>query len=282
MYFWVPISIFFMWLKYKKMSNKLALLIGINYKDSDAELNGCINDVHRMKEFLIQHCGYVESNITILTDDSETTPTTMNILRQLGKLIIAAYYNKTKELFIHYSGHGTYLFDSSGDESDGKDEALVPLDYQTAGLITDDLLHDYLAYLPEDCKCICLIDCCHSGTMLDLKYKYIKEDDNEVENLNSTVTSNIFMISGCRDSQTSADAFMNGNWAGAMTTAFLDTMQKYNYNVTCFHLLNSMRKFLEQKGYEQVPQICCSNKLCNTSLFTCTDPLPKPFMILNN
>lgn len=261
---------------------KLALLIGINYTGSSSELNGCINDVHRMKDFLIQKCSYTEENITILTDDTDKQPTAMNILREVGNLIISAYYNKADELFIHYSGHGTYLLDKSGDEDDNKDEALVPIDYEKSGLITDDLLHDYLAYLPSHCKCICLIDCCHSGTMLDLKYRYIKEEDNEIENPHSSVKSNIIMISGCRDVQTSADAFMKGDWAGAMTTAFLDTMEKYDYNITCFHLLKTMRQFLDKKGFEQVPQICSSEKIKNTTLFTCTEPLPQPFMILKN
>jgi hypothetical protein len=263
------------------MTNKLALLIGINYKGSNAELNGCVNDVHQMKDYLVNKCGYLIENITILTDYTYNTPTAMNILKELGKLIIAAYHKQSNELFIHYSGHGTYLFDESGDESDKKDEALVPIDYQSAGLITDDVLHDYFAYLPTDCNCICLIDCCHSGTMLDLKYRYVKEEDNVIENNHSAIESNIIMISGCRDSQTSADAFMDGKWAGAMTSSFLDTMEKYDYNVTCFHLLKKMREFLETKGYEQIPQICCSKKLNNTSLFTCNKSLPKPFMISN-
>ena len=41
-------------------------------------------------------------------------------------------------LFFHYSGHGGQQADKDGDEADGKDETLVPLDYQTAGQITDD------------------------------------------------------------------------------------------------------------------------------------------------
>jgi hypothetical protein len=264
------------------MSQKLALLIGINYRGTDAQLNGCINDVYRMKDFLLKNCGYIERNIVVLTDDTYIKPTAMNILRQLGNLVVSAYNNNASELFIHYSGHGTYISDNSGDEKDGKDEALVPIDYQKSGLITDDLLHDYFSYLPEKCKAVCLFDCCHSGTMLDLKYRYLKTEDNLTENKNSSVNSNVITISGCKDVQTSADAFIKGDWAGAMTSAFLETMEKYEYNVTCFHLLGCIRKYLKQKGYEQVPQICSSKKLNNTSLFTCTEPLPEPYMILNN
>lgn len=261
---------------------KLALLIGINYKDTSSELNGCINDVMNMKKYLIDNCDYTEENIKILTDETEQKPTAINILREIGQLIISAYYNRANQLFIHYSGHGTYVMDKNGDEKDNRDEALVPLDYETSGVITDDLLHDYFSYLPVGCDCICLFDCCHSGTLLDLKYRYVKEDENEIENANSTISGNVIMISGCRDEQTSADAFMDGKWAGAMTTSFLDAMKKYNNNVTCFHLLNSMRKYLETRGYEQYPQICASKKLNNTTLFTATEPLPKPYMITYN
>lgn len=262
--------------------SKLALLIGINYKDTSSELKGCINDVNNMKTFLITQCDYKEENIKILTDNTTVKPTAMNILNEIGRLIIASYHNKSDQLFIHYSGHGTYIADQNGDEKDNRDEAIVPLDYKTAGLITDDVLHDYFSYLPTGCNCVCLFDCCHSGTILDLKYNYIKTDENDIENEASDISSNVIMISGCRDIQTSADAFIDGNWAGAMTVAFLETMKKFNNNVTCFNLLKSMREYLEQKGYQQYPQICSSRKLYNTSIFTCNRSIITPYMTLNN
>ena len=41
---------------------------------------------------------------------------------------------------MHYSGHGVSVQDHSGDESDGQDEALVPTDFATKGVIIDDEL----------------------------------------------------------------------------------------------------------------------------------------------
>lgn len=44
-----------------------------------------------------------------------------------------------------FVGHGTKLRDENGDEGDGYDEALVPLDFQEgAGMIRDDDLYDTL------------------------------------------------------------------------------------------------------------------------------------------
>lgn len=260
---------------------KLALLIGINYTGSEAELNGCINDVHKIKTFLIDHCQYEEQNIKLLTDDTEIKPTANDILNELGKIIVKARDGETTEIFIHFSGHGTYMHDDGNDEDDMKDEAIVPIDYQTQGLITDDLLHDYFAYLPEECKCICLFDCCHSGTILDLKYRYVGRNSRVIENKNSETKGNIVMISGCRDDQTSADAVIKQNWAGAMTYAFLAVIKKYKYNITCFHLLNGMRYVLKKRGFTQLPQICSSHKILNTTLFARNNSPSDPYMNCN-
>lgn len=41
-------------------------------------------------------------------------------------------------LFMHYSGHGGSVKDHAGDEEDGKDETMIPVDYATKGQIKDD------------------------------------------------------------------------------------------------------------------------------------------------
>jgi metacaspase-1 len=47
-------------------------------------------------------------------------------------------------IFLHYSGHGTKVPDQNGDEEDGYDEALVPSDYASAGVILDDELYEII------------------------------------------------------------------------------------------------------------------------------------------
>ena len=56
-------------------------------------------------------------------------------------------------LFLHYSGHGTQTRDLDGDEADGYDEALVPLDHQSAGVITDDEVWSTLCPPPSRPGC---------------------------------------------------------------------------------------------------------------------------------
>jgi hypothetical protein len=52
-------------------------------------------------------------------------------------------------LFIHYSGHGGRTRDLDGDELDGWDEVIFPVDYKTSGIITDDVIISCL--LPVFC-----------------------------------------------------------------------------------------------------------------------------------
>jgi hypothetical protein len=49
----------------------------------------------------------------------------------------------------------------------------VPVDYDSAGLIRDDDLYDTLVRpIVQGVTMVSLMDCCHSGTVLDLPNKY--------------------------------------------------------------------------------------------------------------
>lgn len=66
--------------------------------------------------------------------------------------------------------------------------------------------------------------------------------------------SNVIMISGCRDDQTSADAYENNQYIGAMSNSFRSTITKYNKNLSYEDLLKEMHQYLKGK-YTQVPQM---------------------------
>lgn len=232
-----------------------ALLIGINYKGTRNALNGCINDVNTMRNYLVGKRRYSRRNITTLTDDSTIKPTKKNILEQLKLLVRKS--NSADEIWLHYSGHGSYTIDRNSDESDRRDELIVPLDHSKEGNILDDQLHAYINGVSKKCRMYAIMDCCHSGTILDLKWRYEGNERSTVENSKSKINSNILMISGCLDNQTSADAYINKDWAGAMTTAFIKC-EAYN---TCQELLVSMRKYLKSGRYTQKPIICSSYPL---------------------
>ena len=236
---------------------KNALLIGCNYIGTEYELGGCINDVENIQNKLKSQYGF--NNILIMSDNTSKKPTKVNILDEIKTLLTNS--NRGDILFLSFSGHGTTMKDTSGDEKDGLDEMFVPLDFNC---ISDDEIKTFINNnLKKDVTLFALFDCCHSGTILDLRYQYFDSEnyDNSTENKKERETNgNIIMISGCRDNQTSADAYINLKYQGAMTWAFLDTVNK-NPNLSWKDLITTMRSSLKTSKYEQIPQLSSGKKL---------------------
>ncbi|KAJ3029059.1 UNVERIFIED_CONTAM: hypothetical protein HDU68_000272 [Siphonaria sp. JEL0065] len=161
---------------FRGTGNKKALLIGINYTGTDNELSGCINDAHNLKEFIVENYGYSASpeSMLMLTDDAKDKkkrPTLKNMLA--GFVWLVSNTNPGDELFFSYSGHGGQIDDDDNDRESGLDCTLCPVDFDTAGEIRSDDCHKYLvAALPEGVKLTIIMDCCHSGTMMELPYTY--------------------------------------------------------------------------------------------------------------
>ncbi|OUM65244.1 hypothetical protein PIROE2DRAFT_25262, partial [Piromyces sp. E2] len=170
--------------------NKKALFIGINYTGTKAELKGCINDVKNVSQLVCQRFGF--QNCLYLTDeqqDSNKKPTYNNIIEGMKWLVQGA--KSGDSLFFHYSGHGGTARDADGDEVDGYDETILPLDYETAGQILDDVIYENLVTpLPQGCRLTAIFDSCHSGTVLDLPYTY--QCDGQVEVIENDVRKEVF------------------------------------------------------------------------------------------
>jgi hypothetical protein len=229
-------------------TNKYGLLIGIN-------------DANNIRDTLLQHFSY--NNFTVLTDLTETKPTKQNIINSLTNLLVNS--RKGDSLFFLYSGHGTCTIDLNNDETDGQDEMIVPLDATgISTCILDDEFNDIIrTNLKEGVKLFMLFDCCFSGTMADLKYNYftrLHDSDNITINPNALETiGQVIMISGCRDSQTSADTIVNYGgqniYSGAMTFSFLKTIQELGTKISLKTLFENMRKILRENQYSQIPQL---------------------------
>lgn len=159
-------------------------MIGINYFNQKGQLRGCINDVKNMSNFLIERFGYKREDMVILTDDQQnplSIPTRKNILQAMHWLVKDAKPNDS--LFFHYSGHGGQTKDHDGDENDGYDETIYPVDFRYSGHILDDDMHAIMvAPLQAGVRLTAIFDSCHSGSALDLPYLYstqgnLKETD---------------------------------------------------------------------------------------------------------
>ena len=70
-------------------------------------------------------------------------------------------------------GHGGQVEDQDGDEDDGYDECIYPVDHKEAGPIIDDELHFRVVKpLQQGVRLTAIFDSCHSATVLDLPYVY--------------------------------------------------------------------------------------------------------------
>ena len=246
-----------------KLTNKHAVITSINYPNTRAELYGCINDGIHMIQFIKGKLRYPSKNIRFLNDKSSTPeqnrPTKQNIIDALNQAV--SKVNKTTEpteIWIAYSGHGTQIRDKDGDEvSDIHDEVIVPSDYKQSGFIADDILFDILNKIKNTkCKVMAIFDCCNSGTMLDLKHKYINGSTHKVENKNAHLKCKVYMISGCKDFQTSSDYFdhESNKYGGALTNGFLREVRPRN-SIRFIPLINRIRKNLKKDRFTQVPQL---------------------------
>ena len=109
------------------------------------------------KKYIMKVHGFEESNITVLMDDGNHTPPTKDNMIAAYKQVVAES-KPGDAIFLHYSGHGSKVADSSGDEDDGYDEVLVPLDFQDVGMIADDDLYDILVEaLPQGVHVVSLV-----------------------------------------------------------------------------------------------------------------------------
>lgn len=246
---------------------KIGLLFGLNYYGTSAQLNGCINDVMMMSNNLTSIYGYNE--IRIFTDETSVKPTRNTIITEINRLI--ADSSRCAEIFIHYSGHGGQMRDKTSDEKDGYDEIIFPLDYTKNGIISDDDLWKMLNQTKCDLKIV--MDCCHSGSMVDLYYsaavygpKIIMS--TEKKNLNKN-NKNILMISGCTDEQVSYDIynFTMKKAMGALTSTLLEVTQTFRTlykaeNIKIKDLMHAIAKQLKEKNYNQRP-VFSSNKGLN-------------------
>jgi len=143
--------------------------------------------------------------------------------------------NPGDTLFFQYSGHGCEVKDRNGDEKDGFDEALCPLD---GGTIIDDWIFANVIK-PIEAKpkvsLFAVFDCCHSGTCMDLPFQYsatrgthptVKQIADGKKDKHRKSKAHVINFSAALDSQQAVD-MQEGIPQGAFTNAFIQVMAKH-------------------------------------------------------
>ncbi|KAK1265930.1 Metacaspase-2 [Acorus gramineus] len=235
---------------------KRALLVGVSYRSKSYELMGSINDVNCMKYFLRERFRFPNDCILVLTEDEsdpDRIPTKINMQAAMRWLVHDSRAGDS--LVFHFSGHGSQRRDVMGDEIDGYDETLCPLDHETKGMLVDDEINNTIVRpLTTGVTLHAFIDACHSGTILDLPFVcrmdragFCEWEDHHRPQISYKGTSGGLAISfsGCDDNQTSVDtkALSGDTTTGAMTFSFIQAIES-EAGVTYGRLLSKMRSVI--------------------------------------
>lgn len=236
-----------------------AFICGINYTGSGSQLRGCINDAKCMEYLLKTKFGFQQENILMMTDevpDPLRQPTRMNMWQGFRWLMMDL--RPGDSLVFHYSGHGGQCTDYSGEESDGKNETLCPLDFKTAGELVDDDINRILVNpLPTGVKLHAIIDACHSGSTMDLPYSAVVSNGSyaqwtsqyyspAVAARKGTAGGFCVQIGAALDSQVAADTSAMSGYVstGAATYAFIQAVEGRGTDITYGDLLIQMYRTL--------------------------------------
>lgn len=174
------------------------VLIGINdYEDTRIpDLSWSVNDATGLAAAL-QKNGWGNDDITLVTGSDATKE---SILTALQKIIGLADSNDY--VLVYFSGHGTHIPDESGDETDGTDEAIVPVDAhlgEPSTYITDDELSKIFSMCRTE-KGVIIFDACNSGGIINsglstgsiLQARTVSTDDDPGDSINGDL--DIFML----------------------------------------------------------------------------------------
>jgi metacaspase-1 len=248
-----------------------ALCIGINYEGTDHALRGCHNDANDWKA-LLEGKGF--SPDLLLGKDA----TLENMVAGIRRVIAGAKAGQTA--VITYSGHGTWVPDTSGDEDDGRDEAVVPADFGEDGrnlLIDDDIRVMFNAVAPG-ATALFVTDSCHSGTVFrfmpgvfedaahprvrfippshfirDKKLRQRMErafGQNNHSAASSAPLPGLVHYSGCKDTEYSSDAYIGKRYCGAFSYFATRSFLKGG---TYLDVWRDLRASLPSREFQQTP-----------------------------
>lgn len=183
-------------------ASKKALVIGVNYAGTEAELRGPVNDAIRWVQVLTKQCGFRRDSVIAMIDEypsgeavedddeNYSLPTKENIMQGLNWLVQDVVEGDVI-LFV-FCGHGVQIPDSMlASDTDRLEEAICPIDWDEFDwgvvpyrLVTDYMLHQYFAKLPAGVLLTVFLDACIVGEAvrapLRIDYEFPdRELDNE-------------------------------------------------------------------------------------------------------
>ncbi|RLD66081.1 MAG: hypothetical protein DRI84_05530 [Bacteroidetes bacterium] len=271
-----------------------ALLVGIN-KYPGSPLRGCVNDVITVFQILTSRFNFKTEEIKILTDHEATKRNMVEGLKwltdgaQSGDTIVFHYSGHGSQVMVddwtdtdEIDGRDEILCpvdldwdDPLRDHEVGAYFKAVPKDCTT--LVILDCCHSGTGlrngFMPgiehTDKDFINRFISPPVSNILRNSSVIIQEDfsfDFPDPKINTRAVKSNFLIdttnqgdavllAGCEENQTSADAWINSQYRGAMTYALARTLLAHHFDITYKNLITEINVFMDKANYEQNPQL---------------------------
>ena len=266
-----------------------ALLTGINNYPG-AELSGCINDTLNIKDLLIKDYGWKESDIFLLHNEKATKK---GIIAALDEVFADVKPPATCVYSFSGHGAQVPTLDAKGEIDVLDEIICPQnFQWTPETMIRDKEVGTYFSKMPHGVTSYVLFDSCFSGDMtrepkgrkprafpvpirireqiisaitkLDVCSGFfdvekrgvisvIRKFLNIKKNAYGSDTLPVGYISGCSDSQTSADTIINGKPCGAFTHYFIKNVRKYK-KLPITELTKKIVMSLHMNGFFQTPQ----------------------------
>lgn len=280
---------------------KKALIAGIN-NYPDAPLRGCVNDCLLMYKVLSEKFGFDTKNIDLITDNDCTKANLLARLKKLvtgvkpGDTVFFHYSGHGSQVM---SNDWTNSDEADGRDEilcpvdlDWNDplrdhelgayfkllpagvKILVVLDCchsgtglrnslrKLGGKDENDFRNRFLPPPPSNVLT-------NPKVKLDRDLNFIIPDGKSIQKqkrgfaVTAVKQGEAVLISGCRENQTSADAWINGRYHGALSYYLIEALAAGNFNMTYIDLINDVNAKLRNKKFTQVPQLEAKDEYFN-------------------
>jgi hypothetical protein len=148
-----------------RAKRRVALCVGVSeYNDNRIrDLTLCDGDATAFAEMLRSQCGF--DDVQMLTNEKATRKAIETAVRTT----LAEQTRPHDDVVIYWSGHGSRIADDDGDESDSRDEVLIPHDAEIGSTdkirqttISDDVFGRWIQEL-DGRRVVMILDTCHAG-----------------------------------------------------------------------------------------------------------------------
>ena len=274
-----------------------ALLIGIsdyiNFDDVEGgDLHAGASDARLMRDVLVMKWHVPEENIRLLTDHAATRAAIEEAIT--GWLANSA---RPEDLVtVYFAGHGSQMWDESGDEDDGLDETLAPADVMATSTeydISDDTFGEWLTSLPT-ANVRVFLDNCSSGTgTRDVtpfsRGRLLARDIEDVERPSTASrralpgqqddtgfdagVARVLELSAAQPNQVAVETFFPGAdgaesyYGGAFTTFLVQQLWKAPSDATYQQVFEATYEALKRNRFQQDPYISEDVALKDQPLF---------------